>query len=408
MPRSTHESRRRAWLTRLAKGQSAGPFRADWSSLAQYRAAHWYEEARFGVLVRWGCISLVETLDPGAWATVFREAGARYVLALPEDDTGLAMYHSRLSDWTVGRDLLRELRAAMLSEGLHFGLAAQLAGHDESFTRATPESQDLWLARMAELVTRYEPDLVCFDRAGTGEPFHESVPKLLAYYYNRAASRRGVVIHYNKSASARDGMLDLAFRQSNEAHEQVWQAETSIVTGRSGGASGQPRVTSPTLIIQALADVVSRNGNLLVEVGPQAAGAIAPEAQQVLREIGTWLKVNGEAIYGAKPWTRTGEGPTVLTPGALAHSGARTGTPQDFRFTTRDGYLYAIQLGWSDGAEAVIRSILPKISVREVRLLATGKAIPFTQTHAGLHLMLPKNRCGEHAWVFRIEVGSLS
>ena len=162
-----YDAKRREWLERVAAGNSSGPFQPDWTSLRQYRAPEWYQKARFGIFIHWGIYSVpgfgnewysrnmyqegtpeythhretygpqerfgykdliplfkADKFDPRAWAKLFREAGARYVVPVAEHHDGFAMYDSELSDWTAvkmgpRRDVLGELRSAILAEGLH-------------------------------------------------------------------------------------------------------------------------------------------------------------------------------------------------------------------------------------------------------------------------------------------------
>ena len=160
---------------------------------------------------------------------------------------------------------------------------------------------------------------------------------------------------------------------------------------------------SPERIIHTLADVVSKNGNLLLNVEPPPDSSIPEEAQKVLQEIGAWLEVNGEAIYHSKPWSTFGEGPTRNAAGTFQEGHARPYTAQDFRFTTHGRYLYAIELGWPENGHALIRSITQESKVGSVNLLGSARQVPFTQDADGLHLYLPKQRPGAYAWVYRIE-----
>jgi alpha-L-fucosidase len=200
------------------------------------------------------------------------------------------------------------------------------------------------------------------------------------------------------------GTLDIERGQLTEIQQRVWQTDTSL-SNTAWGYIENDTYKSPEFIIHMLADVVSKNGNLLLNVSPRADGTIPDEEQRILREIGAWLSVNGEAIYASKPWTRFGEGPTQVVGGTFQDIKTRPYTAEDFRFTTRAGRLYAIELGWPTGPEALIHSITPEIRVRGVTLLAPGKPLPiaFTQAQDGLHLRLPARRPGTYAWVYRIE-----
>ena len=485
---SQYDSARRDWLERVAAGDLAGPFRPDWASLRQYRSPKWYDEARFGIFIHWGVFSVpgfgsewysrnmyrpqgkeyahhratygaqdrfgykdliplfkAEKFNPRAWARLFRESGARYVVPVAEHHDGFALYDSQLSDWTAAkmgprRDLLGELRTALRAERLHFGLSSHRAEHnwffdvgrgiasdvndpknaslygpaqehlalkddgdlDSDWTYVGQAWLDDWLARTAELVTRYEPELVCFDWWVGHPAFRNTVPKFLAYYYNQGAASGGVVVNYKQRFAPDSATLDIERGQLTDIQERVWQTDTSL-SNESWGYIEHDTYKTPAFIIQMLADVVSKNGNLLLNVGPRSDGTIPDEAQKILRAIGAWLKVNGEAIYASKPWTRFGEGPTDVAGGTFQETKTRPYTAEDFRFTTRAGYLYAIELGWPEGGEALIRSITPQTTVQQVRLLATGEVIPFSQNAEGLHLMLPKTPPGAYAWVFRIK-----
>jgi alpha-L-fucosidase len=486
-----YDAKRREWLDRVAAEAAAGPFRSDWGSLKQYHAPAWYENARFGIFIHWGLYSVpgfgnewysrnmyregspeyahhretygpqdrfgykdliglfkADKFDPRAWAKLFRQAGARYVVPVAEHHDGFAMYDCQLSDWTAAkmgprRDLLGELRAAVLAEGLHFGLSSHRAEHDWFFDvgrhirsdvndpayaafygpaqeRLAPKTEsaladdftyvgqgwtDDWLARTAELVTRYQPELVYFDWWVGQASFRETLPKLLAYYYNRGVSAGGVVVNYKELAFAPGtGTLDVERGQLSGIQEQVWQTDTSI-SNASWGFVEHDTFKTPEFIVHLLVDVVSKNGNLLLNVGPKPDGTIPDEAQRILREVGSWLKVNGEAIYGSRPWTRFGEGPTEVSSGSFHEGKSKPYTAEDFRFTTAGGYLYAIELGWPQGEDVVIHSISSQVKVKAVKLLGSAQAVSFSQDAQGLRLRVPSRRPGDYAWVYRIETG---
>jgi alpha-L-fucosidase len=138
-------------------------------------------------------------------------------------------------------------------------------------------------------------------------------------------------------------------------------------------------------------DIVSKNGNLLLNIGPRSDGTIPDEVQHVLREVGAWLAVNGEAIYGTRTWTKFGEGPTKVAGGSFHDTDTAGYTAEDFRFTTKGSALYAIELAWPAGGEAVIRSLGTDVGekVDSVSLLGSSEKISFEQRGDGLHLRVP-------------------
>jgi alpha-L-fucosidase len=388
-----------------------------------------------------------EHFDPQAWAALFHAAGARYVVPVAEHHDGFAMYDSKLSDWTAvkmgpHRDVIGELAKAIRAQGMKLGLSSHRAEHDwfyeygrsfdsdvndpkyaalygpahptESAKGADGKDVDWtfvsdaylndWLARSSEIVQDYHPDLMYFDW-WVGQPrFRGALAEFAAFYYNQAASRdQGVVLNYKlDNMMPGTGTLNIERGQAADILAQPWQTETSVSPDSWGYAEGDT-YKSPDEIVQLLADVVSKNGNLLLNIGPKADGTIPDEAKSILLAVGQWLKLNGDAIYGSRPWQRFGEGPTQVAAGTMQDTKTKPYTPEDFRFTTRDGHLYAIEMEWPANGQAVIHSITPSMAVRKVTLLATGVSIAFKQNADGLHLELPKRPSGLHAYVYRID-----
>ncbi|WP_369937059.1 alpha-L-fucosidase [Xanthomonas tesorieronis] len=388
--------------------------------------------------------------DPQGWAKLFRDAGARYVVPVAEHHDGFAMYDSQLSDWTATkmgpkRDVIGELSKAIRAQGMHFGLSSHRAEHNWFFDGGrtfdsdvndpryaglygpaqlrlrgkddadvandwTPVSQawlDDWLARTTELIDRYDPELIYFDWWIAHPTFRSTLPTMLSYYYNHGAARGdGVVVNYKLGAFAEGaGTLDIERGQLTGIHSTHWQTDTSV-SNASWGYVENDTYKTPTFIVHMLVDVVSKNGNLMLNIGPRADGSIPDTERDILLSIGKWLKTNGEAIYDSQPWRTYGEGPTEVVGGTFQDTKTKPYTAEDFRFTTGHGALYAIELGWPAGGKAVIRSLTPADGVRGVTLLATGKKVPFEQRADGLHLTLPAKPVGEHAYVFRIDLSS--
>ena len=386
-----------------------------------------------------------ERFDPASWMALFRDAGARYVVPVAEHHDGFSMYGTKLSDFSAAklgpkRDVLAEVKVAAKAHDLHFCLSSHRAEHDWFFDEGRkfasdvidpahaglygpaqaringPNSDDLfsdytyvsqawlddWLARQAELVVGYEPELIYFDW-WIGQPsFRNTLPKFLAFYYNRAArTGRSAVVNYKLGEFADGaGVLDIERGQAPGIRSDTWQTCTSI-SDKSWGYVENDTYKSPAQIVHLLADIVSKNGNLLLNVGPKGDGSIPDAARDTLLAVGGWLKTNGEAIYGAKPWTRFGEGPTENADGSFSESKAKPYTPHDFRFTTASGRLYAIQLAEPENGKAVIMSVR---AAKAVTLLGREAPLTFTQNADGLTVTLPSDAPRQLANVYRIEI----
>ncbi len=198
------------------------------------------------------------------------------------------------------------------------------------------------------------------------------------------------------------GTLYIERGQPTGIHSTHWQTDTSI-SNTSWGYIENDSYKSPTFIIHMLADVVAKNGNLLLNIGPRADGSIPDSERNILLNIGKWLKINGEAIYDTHPWRTYGEGPTEVANGTFQDTKTKPYTAEDFRFTMHDDSLYAIALGWPENGQAIIHSIKASDNVSSVTLLADNRKVPFEQRNDGLHLYLPTIPVGEHAYVFRIK-----
>ena len=187
-----------------------------------------------------------------------------------------------------------------------------------------------------------------------------------------------------------------------------WQTDTSV-SNKSWGYIKNDTFKSPEFVVHQLIDIVSKNGNLLLNIGPSSDGTIPEEVQQVLLDVGAWLTVNGDAIYGTRPWRIYGEGPTKVAAGSFHDTDTTNYTAEDFRFTTKGNALYAIGLAWPGNREVVIRSLAStagSASVQSVNLLGSDAKIQFEQRPKGLHVLLPVQPSAKYAYALRIEFGS--
>jgi len=197
----------------------------------------------------------------------------------------------------------------------------------------------------------------------------------------------------------------------NEIRDAYWQTDTSV-SNDSWGYIENDHFKTPEFLVHQLIDIVSKNGNLLLNVGPRSDGTIPDEVQRVLLEIGSWLKVNGEAIYGTRPWKTFGEGPTKITEGAFHDTAATPFTEHDFRFTRKGDTVYAIELAWPANGEAVIRALgageLAGQTISSISLIGYAQTLRYAQEADGLHIQLPPQAPGKYAYCFKIVLAGKS
>lgn len=391
-----------------------------------------------------------EHFDPGAWAELFKKSGAKYVVPVAEHHDGFAMYDSGLSDWTVAkmgphRDTTGELAKAVRGVGLHFGVSSHRVEHDfflgvgrnipsdvndpeyaafygpahnwlenpwgiplnDDFTYVSSAWADDWLARGAELVEKYHPDIVYFDWWIGQASLRANLTKFAAFYYNSSlkfGDHVGVINYKDYAMQEHSAVLDLERGQLGDIRPLHWQTDTSV-SNKSWGFIKDDTFKSPEFVVHQLVDIVSKNGNLLLNIGPRSDGSVPDEVQQVLLDVGAWLKVNGEAIYGTRPWRIYGEGPTKVAAGSFHDTDTTRYTSEDFRFTTKGGVLYAIGLSWPSGGEAVIHALGSTVGsehVQSVALLGSNVQLQFDQRNDGLQVRLPAQPPAKYAYALRV------
>jgi alpha-L-fucosidase len=394
--------------------------------------------------------------DPAAWADLFKKAGAKYVVPVAEHHDGFAMYDSGLSDWTIAkmgphRDTTGELAKAVRAAGLHFGVSSHRVEHnffmgpgrtipsdvnDPQYAmlygpahawvmnpQGTPLNNDFtyvssawtndWLARSAELVEKYHPDIVYFDWWIGQAAIRANLARFAAFYYNSSlkySDHVGVINFKDYAMQEHSGVMDLERGQLGDIRPLCWQTDTSI-SNKSWGYIKEDTFKSPEFVVHQLVDIVSKNGNLLLNIGPKSDGTIPDEVQKVLLDVGAWLKVNGEAIYGTRPWRIYGEGPTKVAAGSFHDTDTAHYTEEDFRFTAKGESLYVIGLGWPTNAQAVIHALAQATGsehVQSVALLGHDAQLPFEQNRDGLHVRLPAKASTKYAYALRITFGSAS
>ncbi len=254
-----------------------------------------------------------------------------------------------------------------------------------------------WLARSTELVDEYHPDLLYFDWWINQPAFAPYLQRMAAYDYDVAAARhQGVVLTYKLQAfAAGTAVLDIERGKLDTLRLRPWETDTSVSLD-SWGYVRDDKYRSARSLLTDLIDIVSKNGDLLLNIGPRANGTIPGTVRRILLEMGAWLKINGEAIYGTRPWVLYGEGPTQAPTGR--DNGQRY-TPEDFRFTQKAGTLYALGMVRPQDGSALIETLyratpyLPG-PITGVTLLGDPQPITWRQTRAGLRVALPPSRSG--------------
>lgn len=468
-----------------------GPYTDTWASLSRYEVPGWYKNAKFGIFIHWGVYAVpafnnewyprnmyaqgspeyehhirvygpqkefgykdfiplfkAERFDPEAWAALFQEAGAKYVIPVAEHHDGFQMYQSDLSEWNAAekgpcRDTTQALKAALDARGIPMGVSSHrfehwfFLGEGRKFdsdikeplgvgdlywpSMPSPENfNDIdsqpapteefcrdWLLRACELADKFHPPIVYFDWWIHHAALRPYLKKFAAYYYNLAA-REGfpAAINYKYEAFPFGSAVpDVERGHFAQMKPYFWQTCTAIAKN-SWCYTAQNEYKSPRTLICDLVDVVSKNGTMLLNVGPRADGVIGPEDTAVLKAIGGWLKTNGEAIYDTQVWKTFGEGPTQVEEGHFMEKDLEY-TAQDIRFTRKEDKLFATVLSFPADGQATVAALAQGGflgPILKVEALGFEQAPLWRRDGEGLHIDAPFIR-SDLPVSFRITLG---
>ena len=406
----------------------------EWYEKHMYGADRAWHAEHFGSPDKFGYKDFIprftqEKFDPAAWAELFKKAGARFVVPTAQHHDNFALWDSKVTPFNAKamgpkRDLIGDLARAVRAQGLKFGvsnhgienfqfinppkeLADDLrAKHADLFDPKWADFYNLadrsdaacqrflvnWFERNVELIDQYQPDMLWFDN-GVDQRYLDPLKlQIAAYYYNRAAAwDKAVSISTKKAAYAPGGdnlqtigsIIDfekIGARSPAGIRTGAWQVDHPI--GSTWGYTSDMKVVGPANLIGALADTVSRNGTLLLNLSPKADGTIPQEQQDSLLALGAWLSVNGEAIYGTHNWITFGVG------------GARGDQGPHIRYTVKGDALYAIVLSAIPPSRELVLSSLAATPaligrIASVTLLGSSDNVIFTHDAAGLTVKLP-------------------
>ncbi|WP_010133962.1 alpha-L-fucosidase [Ochrovirga pacifica] len=438
----------------------AGPNHPQGKS-ARAQKIHQHHIENYGTLDKFGYKDFIpmfkaEKFDAAEWADLFQKSGAKFAGPVSEHADGFAMWDSELTRWNAKdmgpkRDIMGELSKEIRKRGMKFiatyhrhWLYAWYPTWDTSTDASNPLYSDLygpkvkkgdfvmpnrphqidagiqkyyplpdkafndeWLKRLKEIIDKYDPDLVWFDnKMDIISEKHRQ--EFLAYYYNHAVEKNQEVVSTYKFYDFAKGtaVLDLERARMKEKKDFPWLTDDSIDWNAWSHISN-PHYKSTNRLIDFLVDVVSKNGAVLLNITPKANGEIPEPVKKRLLEMGDWLKINGEAIYGTRTFDIYGEGEAKIVEGHLSEKKNADNTAKDIRFTTKGAVLYAIVLDWPKGKEFTIKSLkkgsgLYAKEIKSIEMLGDGTPLAFNRTLEGLTISLPKRKIGNHAFTFKI------
>ncbi len=378
-----------------------------------------------------------ENFDPDRWADVFKMAGAQYVIPVGEHHDGFQMYGSELSSYNAVdmgpcRNILSELKDSLEKRDIIFGTSSHRIEHyffqgdgrdfdsdiKGEFHRGdlywpsvkgpsdleaadgecvpTEEFMQDWLVRSCELVEKYQPNILYFDWWIQRVELKPYLRKFLAYFYNRASALgKEVVVNYKHDAIPFGiAVPDIERGQLAAQKPFRWQSDTAMCFN-SWCYTGQNKYKEAKDILCDLIDIISKNGTLLLNIGPKPDGTFSDEETEILKKIGDWLKVNHEAVFETEPYRVFGEGPTAIVEGAFQDGKVKEFSSLDFRFLAGKGHIYIIALRPDSEGKYVVRSFAKKQGsynscIYGVTTPGIDEPVNFEQKEDGLHLSLSK------------------
>jgi alpha-L-fucosidase len=281
---------------------------------------------------------------------------------------------------------------------------------------------DKWFLRCQDLVDKYRPDLLYFDNRGL--PLGQAGLDIAAHYYNASRAwhqgRLEAVLNSKMLPEERRGALveDIERGVAEGIRPMPWQTDTCIGSWHYDRSRfEQHKYKTVAQVVRMLVDIVSKNGNLLLNVPVRGDGTIDEDEVAFLEGMARWMDVNGEAIFATRPWVVYGEGPSVVEKAEAGHFGgardvrSKPYTAEDVRFTTKGDAVYAVLMDWPPERTVLVKSLAsgttekPALLGKEiasVSLLGSAEKLEWSRDAAGLHATLPASRPGEHTVALKV------
>lgn len=455
-------------------GPQAVPRQGDWYAKKMYQSQAWdwstnsftdkpdedytYHVKHYGHPSKFGYKDIIplwkaERWDPEKLMALYKKVGAKYFVSMGTHHDNFFLWNSKLHKWNAvnmgpKKDVVGLWQKAAKKEGLRFGVSEHLGasytwfqvahgadktgpmagvpydGNDERYAdlyhkktapddkewlTKDPENQKDWLAKITELIDMYQPDLLYSD---SELPFGEIGRTMLAHYYNQDMAKNSGKLEavYNCKLRPSQGrwVQDVERGALDSISPYPWQTDTSI--GDWYYRTGQKYMTG-TEVIQMLIDIVSKNGNLLLNVVQTPEGDLEPDVMKILDEIAAWTPVNGEAIYGTRPWKIYGEGPSTSKNQAKGQFGGvkdvRPYESTDFRFTTKGETLYAFCMNKPTG-DLKIESLGKQTKVNtkaiaSIEMLGSKEKLSWKQSGDELVIKKPDSLPNWQVLTFKIQ-----
>ncbi|MCA1219415.1 alpha-L-fucosidase [Streptomyces sp. 8L] len=356
-----------------------------------------------------------ERFDPRAWVELFRDAGAQYHVLTSKHHEGFALWDTKLSDRNAvrmgpKRDLVKELFDASkrytpeLHRGLYFSMPEWFNPDDPweghaprnpytleplpytGYTAGKDYVEGYQALQMLELVDGYDPEIIWCDIGGANDSHH-----VLAEYFNHAKNRRRPieVTVNDRSGIGPHDFTTPEYTTYDSVVTAKWEASRGLDPRSYGYNSATPddQYMSTEEVVHSLVDIVSKNGNFLLDIGPRADGTIPEVMQQRLRETGAWLRTNGESIYGSTYWARMPQ------------------LGDDLRFTVQPDRAFYIHSLAEPGSRLVVGAPVPIRSGDRVTMLGHDRALSWRTEGDALVIDVPAaaRAAGRHAWVFKVD-----